>query len=49
VWRPRAEPILDRETVDGIIRLLMAIHADLELLVVHFGLLDDDEEDDDDA
>jgi hypothetical protein len=32
VWR-RQEPPLDRETVDGIIRTLMAINAKLDRLV----------------
>jgi chromosome condensin MukBEF complex kleisin-like MukF subunit len=32
VWR-RQEPPLDRETVDGIIRMLMAINAKLDRLV----------------
>ena len=36
----RGEPVLDRETVDGIIRMLMAINAKLE------RLLGEDEEDD---
>jgi len=48
VWR-RPEPILDRETVDGIIRMLMEIHADLELIVEHLGLNDEDAEEEDDA
>jgi hypothetical protein len=46
VWR-RPEPPLDRETVDGIIRMLMEIHADLELVVEYFGLREEEEEDDD--
>jgi hypothetical protein len=33
VWRKLPEPPLDRETVDGIIRLLMAIDAKLDLLL----------------
>jgi hypothetical protein len=41
VWR-RAEPALDRETVDGIIRMLMEINAKLDLL-----LSEDNEEADD--
>jgi hypothetical protein len=32
VWR-REEPVLDRETVDGIIRMLMDINAKLERLL----------------
>jgi hypothetical protein len=32
VWR-REEPVLDRETVDGIIRMLMDINAKLEQLL----------------
>ena len=32
VWR-RVDPPLDRETVDGIIRMLMAINAKLERLL----------------
>jgi hypothetical protein len=32
VWR-REEPVLDRETVDGIIRILMDINAKLERLL----------------
>jgi hypothetical protein len=32
VWR-RGEPVLDRETVDGIIRMLMDINAKLERLL----------------
>jgi hypothetical protein len=39
VWRPR-EPALDRETVDGIIRMLMTIDAKLD------RLLGEEEEDD---
>jgi hypothetical protein len=46
VW-PRREPILDRDTVDGIIKMLTAIHANLELLIEHFGLREDDEEEED--
>jgi len=48
VWR-RPEPVLDRETVDGIIRMLLEIHADLELVVEHLGPSDDDDEDEDDT
>jgi hypothetical protein len=32
MWR-REEPVLDRETLDGIIRMLMDINAKLEQLV----------------
>jgi hypothetical protein len=32
VWR-REDPVLDRETVDGIIRMLMAIESKLDLLL----------------
>jgi len=48
VWWRRPEPALDRETVDGIIRMLMQIDLKLDLLMEHFGLGDagDDEEDD---
>lgn len=48
MWR-RPEPVLDRETVDGIIRKLMAIDAKLQLLLDRFGLADDAQEDEDDA
>jgi hypothetical protein len=47
VWR-RPEPPLDRETVDGIIRMLMEMPR-LELVVEHLGLGDDDEEEEDDS
>jgi hypothetical protein len=41
VWRRRdPEPPLDRETVDGIIRMLMEINAKLDLLLAQ------DEDDD---
>jgi hypothetical protein len=46
VWR-RSEPPLDRESVDGIIKMLMEIHANLELVIDHLGLGDEDEEEDD--
>jgi hypothetical protein len=49
VWRRRPESVLDRETLDGIIRKLMAIDAKLALLLDHFGLSTNDEEDNDDA
>jgi hypothetical protein len=48
VWR-RPEPALDRETVDGIIRMLMEIDAKLELVVAYLGLGEGDEEEEDDA
>jgi hypothetical protein len=48
VWR-RPEPPLDRETVDGIIRMLMEMPANLELVVEHLGSGDDDEEEEDDS
>jgi hypothetical protein len=32
MWR-REEPVLDRETLDGIIRMLMQINAKLDLLI----------------
>jgi hypothetical protein len=38
--RRREEPVLDRETLDGIIRMLMEINAKLDLLI---------QEEDDDA
>jgi hypothetical protein len=46
VWR-RPEPVLDRETVDGIIRKLMEIDAKLVHLLEHFGLGDEEEDEDD--
>ena len=50
MWWRRPEPTLDSETVDGIIRKLMDIDFKLDLLVVHFGLMDDEDmEDDDDS
>jgi hypothetical protein len=45
VWR-RHEPVLDRETLDGIIRMLMSINARLERLVDE--LLEDDGEEETD-
>jgi hypothetical protein len=33
VWRGREEPPLDRETVDGIIRLLMTMDSKLDRLL----------------
>jgi hypothetical protein len=41
VWRRAEPPVLDRRTVDGIIRMLMEINAKLDLLL--------GEEEDDDA
>jgi hypothetical protein len=38
--------VLDRETVDGIIRKLMDIDFKLDLLVEHFGLGSDEGEED---
>jgi hypothetical protein len=32
MWR-REEPVLDRETLDGMIRMLMEINAKLDLLI----------------
>jgi hypothetical protein len=44
VWRKREELPLDRETVDGIIRLLMAINAKLDrLLYDEDGYAEEDE------
>jgi hypothetical protein len=45
VWR-RHEPVLDRETLDGIIRMLMSINARLERVVDE--LLEDDWEEETD-
>jgi hypothetical protein len=45
VWR-RPEPVLDRETLDGIIRKLMEIDAKLNRILRR---LDIDEEEEDDA
>jgi hypothetical protein len=47
VWWRRPEPVLDRETVDGIIRKLMEIDTKLDEILDHLGLVDDEEEDDD--
>jgi len=41
-WRKPTEDVLDRETVDGIIRMLMSIDGKVERLVD--GLLEDDDE-----
>jgi hypothetical protein len=46
VWR-RPEPVLDRETVDGIIRKLMEIDTKLDEILIQLGLMDDEEDDDD--
>ena len=43
----RAEPVLDRETVDGIIHKLMSIDDKLQRLVE--GLLEDDGEEEADT
>jgi hypothetical protein len=40
VWWRRPEPALDRETVDGIIRMLMHIDFKLDVPIAHFGLSD---------
>jgi hypothetical protein len=32
-WRQEPEPALDRETVDGMIRMLMAINAKIDRLL----------------
>jgi hypothetical protein len=47
VWRRRSEPAFDRETVDGIIRKLMAIDVKLALLLEHFGIRDEETDEDD--
>lgn len=47
LWR-RPEPVLDRETVDGIILKLMDMDEKLELIVRHFGLRGQEEDEDDD-
>jgi hypothetical protein len=50
VWWRRPDPVLDRETLDGIIRMLMHIDFKLDVLIAHFGLSDDEEgEDEDDS
>lgn len=43
MWRRREQP-LDRQTVDGIIRKLMAIDAKLERILGALGLEEDDGE-----
>ncbi len=43
----RREPVLDRQTVDGTIRKLMAIDAKLALLLEHFGLGEEGGDDND--
>lgn len=45
VW-PRREPVLDRETVDGIIKKLMAIDAKLDQIRDRLEIDDEAEEDD---
>jgi hypothetical protein len=45
VWR-RPEPVLDRETLDGIIRKLMEIDTKLDEILIHLGLIDDEGDDD---
>ena len=49
VWWRRPEPVLDRETVGGMIRKLMEIDFKLSVLLIHFGLSDNEAEDEDDA
>jgi hypothetical protein len=46
VWRRRPEPALDRETVDGIIRMLMDINAKLARVLIALEVDDEEEEDD---
>jgi len=46
VWR-RPEPVLDRETLDGIIRKLMEMDTKLDEILIHLGVIDDEEDDDD--
>jgi hypothetical protein len=45
MWRRRRQP-LDRETVDGIIRKLMAIDAKLVRILERLDIGDEEEEDD---
>jgi hypothetical protein len=45
VWR-RPDPALDRETVDGIIRMLMEIDAKLDRILERLEIDDEEEEDD---
>jgi len=45
--RWRAEPIVDRATLDGIIRLLMRIDANVQTLVDELDTDDGEEEEDD--
>jgi hypothetical protein len=45
VWR-RPEPVLDRETLDGIIRKLMEMDTKLDEILIHLGLIDDEGDDD---
>jgi hypothetical protein len=46
VWR-RREPVLDRETLDGIIRKLMEMDTKLDEILVPLSLIDDEQDDDD--
>jgi hypothetical protein len=46
VWWRRPEPVLDRETVDGIIKKLMAIDAKLDQIRETLDIDDEEEEDD---
>lgn len=48
MW-PRHEPALDRETVDGIIRKLMAIDEKLRRVLVALEADDGEEEEEDDS
>ena len=45
MWR-RPEPALDRETVDGIIRKLMAIEDKLDRILKELDIDDEEEEED---
>jgi hypothetical protein len=50
VWKRRREPALDRETVDGIIRMLMAMDAKLDQIRERLDIDDEEaEEEGDDA
>ena len=47
MWkRPAPEPVLDRETLDGIISMLMRVDANVQRLV---GLAEDDGEEEDEG
>ena len=48
MWWRRPEPALDRETVDGIIRMLMAMDLKLDQIRERLDI-DDEEEEEDDA